>query len=76
MKVTMTDIGVSATGTQSIVEGTTGTTATSTWAFGTNGNPGDIASASIAAGTSGVITLAAGKTPDYETTKTYVCIVM
>jgi len=82
---TTTDTGASATGTKSIVEGSTGTlltlsptgtTATSTWAFGTNGNPGDIASSTIAAGTSGVITLAAGKTLDYESTKTYVLIVM
>jgi len=74
-----------ATGTATIVEGSagplltltaSGTSAASTWAFATDGNLDGIASATIANGESGVITLAAGKTLDYETKKTYVLIVM
>ena len=68
-------------GTNTIVEGSTGTLFTlvatgqsaTVWSFKTGGNPGDIANAAI---TDGAVVLASGKTLDYETQTSYVFIIL
>ena len=72
--------GNDVSGTNTVVEGSTGTLFTlvatgqssTVWGFKTGGNSGNIAEATI---TNGAVVLASGKTLDYETTKTYEIIV-
>lgn len=74
------DNGNDVSGTNNIIEGSTGILFTlsvtgqssTVWGFKAGGNPGDIAAATI---TDGKVVLATGKTLDYESTKTYKIIV-
>jgi len=73
--------GAVVSGTNSKVEGSTGTLFTlvatgqtsTAWSFGPSGNPGSIADATI---TNGAVALAAGKSLDYETKTSYVFIIV